>query len=71
MYIYVFINIYYIFYLTYASKVRAACIARKAPIRLLWKGRSCLAFVRSGMSVLGIEPKGKLSCLFNPVSIQE
>ena len=34
MYIYECINIYYIFYLMYASKVRAACIASKTPIRL-------------------------------------
>ena len=61
----------------YASKVRAACIivpyndGFEAPIRLSGRGRSCLAFVRSGMFGLGIAPKEKLSRLFNPVSIQE
>ena len=51
----------------YASKVRATCIilpyndGSKAPIRLSGRGRSCLAFVRSGMFGLGIAPKEKLS----------
>ena len=64
----------YIFYLTYASKVRGTCIivpyndGSKAPIRLSGRGRSCLAFARSGMFGLGIAPKEKLSRLFNPVS---
>ena len=67
----------YIFYLTYAGKVRSACIivlyndGLKAPIRLSGRGRSCLAFARFGMFGLGIAPKRKLSYLFNPVSIQE
>ena len=60
----------------YASKVRAACIivpqndGLKAPIQLSGKGRSCLAFARSGMFGLSIAPKEKLSPLFKPVSIQ-
>ena len=68
---------FYIFYLTHASKVRFACLivpyndSPKAPIRLSGKGRSCLTFVRSGMFGLGIAPKEKISCLFNPVSIQK
>ena len=65
----------YIFYLTYASKLRAACIivpytnGSKTPIRLSGRGRSCLAFATSGMFGLGIAPKEKISRLFNPVSI--
>ena len=61
----------------YASKVRAECIivpyndGSKAPIRLSGRGRSCLAFVRSGTFGLGIAPKEELSRLFNPVSIHE
>ena len=61
----------------YDSKVRAACIivqyndGSKAPIWLSGRGRSCLAFVRSGKFGLGIALKEKLSPLFNPVSIQE
>ena len=61
----------------YASRVRVACIivpynnGSKAPIRLSGRGRSILAFVRSGMFGQGIALKEKLSCLFNPVSIQE
>ena len=34
-----------------------------------WEGKSCLAFARSEMFGLGIEPKEKISCLFNTVSI--
>ena len=67
----------YIFYITYASKERAACIivpyndGSKAPTRLSGRRRSRLAFTKSGMFWLDIAPKEKLSCLFNPVSIQE
>ena len=43
----------------------------KEPIPMLRSGRSCLAFSRSEMFELGIAPKEKLSCLFNPVAIQE
>ena len=63
--------------MTYASKLRAACIivpyndGSKKPIRLLRRGKSCLVFARSGMFALSIAPKEKLSCLFNPVSIPE
>ena len=59
----------------YARKVRAACIivpyndGSKAPIRLSGRGRSSLAFARSGMFGLGIALKEKISRLFNPVSI--
>ena len=38
----------------------------KAPIRLSGRGRSCLAFARSGMFRLGIEPKEKLSQPIQP-----
>ena len=67
----------YIFYATYASKVRAACIVAtynndsKATIRLSERGRSCLAFVTSGMFGRGIVPKEKVYRIFSPVSIQE
>ena len=67
----------YIFCLMYASKVRAACIivpyndGSKSPIRLSARRRSCVAFGRSRMFGLDIAPKEKLSCQFNPVSIQE
>ena len=61
-----------IFYITYASKVRAACIivpnneGSKVPVWLSGRGRSCLVFARSGMFELGIVPKE-----FNLVSTQE
>ena len=67
----------YIFYLTYASKVKTVSIivpykdGSKAPICLSVRGRSCLAFARSGIFGLDIAPKEKLSRLFNPVFIQE
>ena len=67
----------YIFSLTYASKVAASCIivpykdGPKAPIRLLQRGRTCLAFARSTMFGLRVGLKEKLSCLFNTVFIQE
>ena len=76
-YYYYFVFSGYIFYITYASKVRATCIivpyndSSKAPIRLPARGRSCLAFAKFGMCGLGIARKEKLSRLFNPVSIQE
>ena len=80
LFIYLFLFIYFfwlhiLFYLTYASKVRAACVVlpyndgSKAPIRLSGRGRFCLVVARSGMFGLGIAPKEKLSRLFNPVSI--
>ena len=79
IYLLIYLSVYfgYMLYLTYASKVRAACIivpyndGSKAPIWLSEKERPCLAFARSGMFGLGIMAKEKLSCLFNPVSIQE
>ena len=57
MYIYIYIFIYVFLHILFmcASKVRTACIivpykdGSKAPIRLSWRGRSCLAFVRSGI----------------------
>ena len=61
----------------YASKVRAACIivpyndGCKAHTRLSGRGKPFLVFVRSGMFGIGIAPKEKLSCLFNPVSFHE
>ena len=67
----------YIFYFTYASEVRAACIiipyndGSRAPIWLSGRGRSYLAFTRSEMFGLRIAPKEKISHLFKPVSIQE
>ena len=67
----------YIFSLTYASKVAASCIivpykdGPKAPIRLLQRGRTCLAFPRSTMFGLRVGLKERLSCLFNTVFIQE
>ena len=42
----------------------------KAPIQLLERGKSRLAFARSGMFGLGIALKEKLSCPFNPVSVR-
>ena len=77
IYIYLFIYLFWIFYLTYANKVRAACIIvsynddLKAHFGLSRRGRSCLVFVRSGMFGLDIALKKKLCGLFNPVSIQE
>ena len=77
IFIYLFIYSFCIFYLTYANKVRAACIivsyndASKAHFGLSRRGRSCLVFVRSGMFGLDIALKKKLCGLFNLVSIQE
>ena len=75
MYIYIYIFLHILF--KYASKVRATYIiipennGSKAPIQLSGRGRSCLAFVRSGMFGLGTAPKEKLSRLFDIVSIQK
>ena len=61
----------------YASKVRATSTivpyndSSEAPIQLSGRGKSCLAFPRSGMFGLGTAPKEKLSRLCNPVSIHE
>ena len=67
----------YIFSLTYASKVAASRIivpykdGPKAPIRLLQRGRTCLAFPRPTMFGLRVGLKEKLSCLSNTVFIHE
>ena len=71
------ISLFYIFYLTYASNVRTACIIApynaglRGPLRLSGRGRSCLALARCGFFGLSIAPNEKLSRLFNPVFIQE
>ena len=57
----------YIFCSTNTCKARAACIivphndGSKASIRLSGRGRSCLAFAKSGMFGLGIASKAKLT----------
>ena len=71
----------YLFYITYAINVRAACVialyndGSKVPIRLSGRGRSCLAFATFGMFGLSIAPKEKVSSLFKPaisiISIQK
>ena len=64
-------------YITYANKVRAACLmvpcndGSKNSFGCQRGERSCLVLARSGMFGLDIAPKKKLSRLFNPVSIQE
>ena len=66
----------YLFYITYTSKIRAACVivpyndGSKAPTKLSGRERSCLTFARSGMFGLGIAPKEKPSCLFLVYSTQ-